>query len=39
MVEENKKILKVENEVLKKPTAPVVPRRSPMQVLSMPDDA
>ena len=29
MVEENKKMLKVENEVVKKPTAPAVPRRSP----------
>ena len=29
MVEENKKVLKVENEVVKKPTAPGVPRRSP----------
>ena len=29
MVEENKKMLKVENEVVKKPTAPGVPRRSP----------
>ena len=29
MVEENKKMLKVENEVVKEPTAPGVPRRSP----------
>ena len=39
MVEENKKILKVESEVVKKPTSPGVPRRSPIHVLSMPDDA
>ena len=39
MVEENKKVLKVENEAVKKPTAPGVPRRSPIQVLSRPDDA
>ena len=39
MVEENKKMLKVENEVVKKPTAPVFPRRSPNLVLSRPDDA
>ena len=39
MVEENKKMAKVENEVLKKATAPGVPRRSPIQVQSMPDDA
>ena len=39
MVEENKKILKVENEVVEKTTAPGVPRRSPIQVLSRPDDA
>ena len=32
MVEENKKMLKVENEVVKKPTAPGVPRRSTIQV-------
>ena len=38
MVEENKKILKVENEMLKKATAPGVPRRSPVQVLSRADD-
>ena len=39
MVEENKKMLKVENEGVKKPTAPVVPRRSPIQVLSRHDNA
>ena len=39
MVEENKKMLKAENEVVKRPTAPGVPRRSPTQVLSRPDDA
>ena len=39
MVEENIKMLKVENEVVKKPTAPGVPRRSPLQVTSRPDDA
>ena len=39
VVEENIKMLKVENEVVKKPTAPGVPRRSPIQVLSRPDDA
>ena len=39
MVEENKKMLKVENEEVKKPTALGVPRRSPIQVLSRPDDA
>ena len=39
MFEENKKMLKVENEVVIKPTAPRVPRRSPLQVLSRPDDA
>ena len=39
MVEENKKILKVENEVLKKPTASGFPRRSPIQIPSRPDDA
>ena len=39
MVEENKKKLKAENEVVKRPTAPGVPRRSPTQVLSRPDDA
>ena len=38
MVEENKKMSKVENEVVKKPTAPGVPRMSPIQVLSRPDD-
>ena len=39
MVEENKKMLKVENRVVKKPTSPGVPSRSPIQVLSRPDDA
>ena len=39
MVEENKKMLTVENELVKTPTAPGVPRRSPIQVLSRPDDA
>ena len=39
MVEENKKMLKAENEVVKKPTATGAPRRSPIQVLSRPDDA
>ena len=39
MVEENIKMLKVENEVGKKPTAPGVPRRSAIQVISRPDDA
>ena len=34
MVEENKKMHKVENEAAKKPTASAVPRRSPIQVLS-----
>ena len=39
MVEENKKMLNAENEVLKKPTAAGVSRRSPIQILSRPDDA
>ena len=39
MVEENKKMLKVENEVVKNPTAPGFPRRSTNLVLSRPDDA
>ena len=39
MVEENKKMLKVENEVVKKPTAPGFPTRSPNLLISMPDDA
>ena len=39
MVEENKKMSKVENEVVKKPTETGVPRQSPIQVLSRPDDA
>ena len=37
MVVENRKVLKVENEVVKNPTAPGVPRWSPIQVLSRPD--
>ena len=39
MVVENKKMLKVENEVVRTPTAQGDPRRSPIQVLSRPDDA
>ena len=39
MVEENKKMLKVENEVVRTPTAPGVPTRSRIQVLSRPNDA
>ena len=39
MVEENKKMLKVENDAVKKPTAPGVPRRSPIQILPRPDYA
>ena len=39
MVEENKKLLIVENEVVKKPTQPEVPWRSPIPVLSRPDNA
>ena len=39
MVEENIKMLKLENEVVKKPTAPGVPRRSPIQVVTKPGDA
>ena len=39
MVEEYKKMLKVENEVMEMPTAPGVRRQSPIQVLSRPDDA
>ena len=39
MVEENKKMPKVENEVVNKPSAPRVPRRNLIQVLSRPDDA
>ena len=39
MVEENKKMLKAENEVAKRPSAMGAPRRSPIQVLSRPDDA
>ena len=38
MVEENKKMLKVENELVKTPAARGVPRRSPIQVLSRLDD-
>ena len=39
MAEKNKKMLKVGNEGVKTPTAPGVPRRSPIQVLSLPDAA
>ena len=39
MVEENKKMHKGENEVVKKPTAPAVPRQSPIQVLPRLGDA
>ena len=39
MVEETKKMLKVENEVVKKLTATGLPRRTPNQVLFRPDDA
>ena len=39
MFEENKKVLKAEDEVVKRPAAPGAPRRSPIQVLSRPDDA
>ena len=39
MVKEKKKMLKAENEVVKKPTVPGAPRRSPIQVLSSSDDA
>ena len=38
MVEENKKMIKVENEVVKNTAAPGFPRRSPIQVLSRPDE-
>ena len=38
MVEENKKVLSVEKEVVKKLTAPGVSRRSPNQVLFRPED-
>ena len=38
MVEENVKLLKVENEVVKKPTAAGIPWRSTIQVPSRPDD-
>ena len=39
MVEENKKMLKVENEVVKNPTAPGFPRRSSNLLISRTDDA
>ena len=39
MVEENEKMFRAENEVVKKLTSPGVPRRSPIQVLSRPNDA
>ena len=39
MVEENKKMLKLKNEVVKKHTAPGVHRLPPIQVLSRHDDA
>ena len=39
MVEENKKMLKVEYKVVKKPTASGVPMRTPIQVLSRHDKA
>ena len=39
MIEENKKMLKVENKGVKKPTAPGVPWRSAIQVLSRHDNA
>ena len=39
MVEENKKMLKVKNEVVKKPRAPGVHRMTPILVLSRRDDA
>ena len=39
MVEENKKMLKVENEVVKNPTALGFPRRSPNLLISRTDDA
>ena len=39
MAEENKKMLKAENEVVKTHTARVFPSRSPIEVLSRPDDA
>ena len=39
MVEENRKMFKVENEVVRTPTAPGVSTRFPIQVLSKPDDA
>ena len=39
MVEENIKLPKVENEVVKKPTASGLPRRTLTQVLFRPDNA
>ena len=39
MVGENIKLPKVENEVVKKPTASGLPRRTPTQVLFRPDNA
>ena len=39
MVEENKKMFKVENEVVKKLTSSGFPRRYPIQALSRPDVA
>ena len=39
MVEENIKLPKVENEVVKKPTASELPRRTPTQALFRPDNA
>ena len=39
MVEENKKVFKVENEVVKKPTAPGFPTRSPNLLIPRPYDA
>ena len=39
MVEEIKKMLKVENDVVKNPTAPEDPRRSTIHVPSRPDNA
>ena len=39
MIEENKKMLKVENKGVKKPTAPGAHRLPPIQVISRHDDA
>ena len=39
MVEKNKKMLKVENEVVRKPTATGVPWLYPIQILPRPGDA